>query len=55
MTTTGDVPFRILPRITDRNAHYWQGGREGELRLQRGRQCGYYLHQPGVIFPQCWA
>jgi uncharacterized OB-fold protein len=55
MTTTGDVPFRILPRITDRNAHYWQGGRDGELRLQRCRQCGYYLHPPGVICPRCWS
>jgi uncharacterized OB-fold protein len=55
MTTTGDVPFRILPRITERNAHYWQGGRDGELRLQRCRQCGYYLHPPGVICPKDWS
>jgi uncharacterized OB-fold protein len=55
MTTTGDVPFRILPRITERNAHYWQGGRDGELRLQRCRQCGYYVHPPGVICPKCWS
>lgn len=55
MTTTDDVPFRILPRITDRNAHYWQGGRDGELRLQRCRDCGYYVHPPGVICPQCWS
>ena len=55
MTATGDVPFRILPRITDRNAHYWQGGRDGELRLQRCRGCGYYLHPPGVICPKCWS
>jgi uncharacterized OB-fold protein len=55
MTTTDDVPFRILPRITDRNAHYWQGGRDGELRLQRCRACGYYLHPPSVICPKCWS
>ena len=55
MTTTDDVPSRILPRITDRNAHYWQGGRDGELRLQRCRDCGYYVHPPGVICPQCWS
>ena len=55
MTATGDVPFRILPRITDRNAHYWQGGRDGELRLQRCHDCGYYIHPPGVICPKCWS
>ena len=48
-----DVPFRILPRITDRNAHFWQGGRDGELRLQRCRSCGYYLHPPAVLCPKC--
>jgi uncharacterized OB-fold protein len=53
-TTTGEVPFRILPRITDRNVHFWQGGRDGELRFQRCRSCGYYLHPPAVICPKCW-
>jgi uncharacterized OB-fold protein len=48
-----EVPFRILPRITDRNAHFWQGGRDGELRIQRCRGCGYFLHPPGVICPKC--
>ena len=46
-------PFRILPRITDRNAHFWQGGRDGELRFQRCRACGYYLHPPNVVCPKC--
>jgi uncharacterized protein len=55
MTATDEVPFRILPRITDRNAHYWQGGRDGELRFQRCHDCGYYLHPPGVICPRCWS
>jgi len=48
-----DVPFRILPRITERNAHFWQGGRDGELRFQRCRACGYFLHPPGVVCPKC--
>ncbi len=55
MTTSAEVPFRILPRITDRNAHFWQGGRDGELRLQRCRNDGYYLHPPSVICPRCWS
>ena len=48
-----ELPFRILPRITDRNSHFWQGGRDGELRFQRCRGCGYFLHPPGVLCPRC--
>lgn len=53
-TTAGtEVPFRILPRITDRNRHFWQGGKDGELRFQRCRACEYYIHPPGVLCPKC--
>ena len=48
-----EPPFRILPRITDRNQHYWTGGRDGELRFQRCNQCKYFLHPPAVICPKC--
>lgn len=48
-----EPPFRILPRITDRNRHYWTGGRDGELRFQRCNQCKYFLHPPTVICPKC--
>ena len=53
--TTSEVPFRILPKLTERNAHFWQGGRDGELRFQRCRDCGYYLHPPAVICPRDWS
>jgi uncharacterized protein len=46
-------PFRILPDVTDRNRHFWQGGRDGELRFQRCKECGYYLHPPSVLCPKC--
>jgi uncharacterized OB-fold protein len=46
-------PFRILPDVTDRNRHFWQGGRDGELRFQRCKECGYYLHPPNVLCPKC--
>ncbi len=36
-----DVPFRILPALTDRNRHFWTGGAEGELRFLRCQDCGY--------------
>jgi uncharacterized OB-fold protein len=48
-----EVPFRILPRITDRNVHFWTGGRDGELRFQRCNPCKYFLHPPSVICPKC--
>jgi uncharacterized OB-fold protein len=53
MTVMPDVPFRILPRITNRNEHFWQGGRDGELRFQRCRACGYFLHPPAVLCAKC--
>lgn len=52
MTNT-EVPFRILPRVTDRNRHYWQGGRDGELRFQRCNACKYFIHPPAVLCPKC--
>jgi len=48
-----ETPFRILPRITDRNRHFWTGGRDGELRFQRCNACKYFLHPPSVICPKC--
>ena len=50
-----DAPFRILPRITDRNEPFWASGREGILRFQRCQACRYWIHPHGVICPQCLA
>jgi uncharacterized OB-fold protein len=44
-----------MPALTDRNRHFWQGGKDGKLQLQRCNQCKYYLHPPGVICPACWS
>jgi uncharacterized protein len=46
-------PFRILPRITERNRAFWTGGAEGELRIQRCQDCHVFLHPPTVICPAC--
>ena len=48
---TTDVPFRILPRVTDSNRHFWTGGEVGELRFLRCKDCGYYIHPPIPICP----
>jgi uncharacterized OB-fold protein len=48
-----DVPFRILPRLSERTGFFWTGGADGELRLLRCQDCGYYLHPPTPLCPQC--
>jgi uncharacterized OB-fold protein len=50
---TPEVPFRILPRLTDLNRDFWTGGQVGELRFQRCQQCGYYNHPPTPLCPIC--
>jgi uncharacterized OB-fold protein len=47
-------PFpRVRPKITDRNAHFWQGGEDGVLRLLRCQACGTYLHPPTPVCRAC--
>jgi uncharacterized OB-fold protein len=53
--TTPEVPFRILPRLTDLNRDFWTGGKVGELRFQRCQQCGYYNHPATPLCPMCHA
>lgn len=52
MTDTG-VPFRILPRLDDRNREFWTGGAQGELRFWRCQDCKHYVHPPQPLCPQC--
>ena len=47
------VPFRILPRLHDRNREFWTGGAQGELRFWRCQHCGYYVHPPQPLCPKC--
>jgi len=49
-----DEPFRrVLPKITARNVHFWQGGADGVLRLMRCQTCGAYLHPPAPVCSSC--
>jgi uncharacterized OB-fold protein len=48
-----DRPFRVLPRVTDQNEHFWRGGADGELRFLRCQDCGYWIHPPAPICPEC--
>lgn len=46
-------PFRVLPRVTPENEHFWRGGAEGELRFLRCRACGTWIHPPSPVCPSC--
>ncbi len=53
--TQAEVPFRILPRLTDWNRAFWQGGEAGELRFWRCQDCTTYIHPPQPICPNCYS
>jgi uncharacterized OB-fold protein len=44
---------RNLPRPTPETEHYWQGCREGELRIQRCTDCGLHQFYPRFICGNC--
>ena len=48
-----EKPFRVLPRVTDLNRHFWTGGAQGRLHLLRCRPCGTYVHPPAPVCPAC--
>ncbi len=48
-----DKPFRILPKLTPLNEHFWRGGADGKLRLLRCRKCEHYIHPPAPLCPEC--
>jgi uncharacterized OB-fold protein len=41
----------VLPVLTERNRHFWQGGAQGHLTFLRCQTCGYYLHPPIPVCP----
>ena len=48
-----EKPFRVLPRITPWNEHFWRGGAEGKLVFLRCRDCGIWIHPPSPVCPEC--
>ena len=43
----------IVPEETELTAPYWQGARDGELRLQRCDACAHTWHPPLPMCPAC--
>ena len=44
---------RTLPIPTPETRHYWDGAREGELRLQRCNACDHAYFPPRPFCPEC--
>jgi len=42
-----------LPKPTPETAHYWQGTKQGELRLQRCDDCENVYFPPRPFCPEC--
>ena len=42
-----------LPAITEDGAPYWEGCRQGELRMQRCTACGHLRWPPAVLCARC--
>jgi uncharacterized OB-fold protein len=51
--TDAAPPFRLLPAVTDDNEHYWTGGAKGLLQFRRCYACGWWLHPPTPVCPNC--
>ncbi len=46
-------PFRVLPRVTAANEHFWTAGADGELRILTCQACRYRIHPPAPVCPRC--
>jgi uncharacterized OB-fold protein len=47
------IPFRVLPAVTPETEHFWKGGADGHLHLQRCSDCGYWIHPALPRCPSC--
>lgn len=45
--------FQPLPKPTPETQHYWDGTKEGELRLQRCSSCSHVYFPPRPFCPEC--
>jgi uncharacterized OB-fold protein len=48
-----EKPFRVLPKLSDLNRHFWTGGAQGRLCFLRCGPCGTYVHPPAPVCPAC--
>ncbi|WP_394621971.1 bifunctional MaoC family dehydratase N-terminal/OB-fold nucleic acid binding domain-containing protein [Lentzea sp. JNUCC 0626] len=48
-------PQAIRPSVNRDTEYFWEGTRQGELRVQRCGGCGLLRHPPGPMCPECGA
>lgn len=48
-----DRPFRVLPKVTEANEHFWRGGEHGRLQFLRCRPCRTWVHPAVPRCPDC--
>ena len=46
---------RAIPKPTPETQHYWEGAKQGELRLQRCDACQHTYFPPRPFCPDCGA
>ena len=47
------IPLPDLERVPDYERGFWEGSRNGELRIQRCLDCGLFRHLPTPMCPEC--
>ena len=47
------VPLPDLERVPDYERGFWEGTRNGELRIQQCAVCGLFRHLPTPMCPEC--
>ncbi len=45
--------IRTLPVVNDDDALFWTGGADGKLHFPKCSDCGYIVHPPSPVCPQC--
>ena len=53
MADSKPVPARARPQATPETAHFWDGTKNGELRLQRCDACTHTYFPPRPFCPAC--
>ncbi len=47
-----ELPFRILPEVTELNRSFWTSGSSGALHFLACDDCGYMVHPPAPVCPR---
>jgi uncharacterized OB-fold protein len=53
ITSLEGVPLPDLVRLPDYEQGFWEGTRNGELRIQQCSDCGFFRHLPMPMCPDC--